>query len=206
VTAMVSYSRFVRWLKLGLPLVALGLMSAIFLLPGQKGFNGGLIYTTAELLALGEGLAVSNPSFSGSTEDGEPFLVRADSATPDKPDPELVTLDNVFAEIDMKDGRKVTLTALAGTLRPKADTLSLTGGVKLVTSDGYVVTTESADANVKTGRLVAAGPVDAKGPRGTIASGSFRMLRADRNDDDASGDFLWFENRVKVTFVPEAAK
>ena len=111
-----------------------------------------------------------------------------------------------FAEIDMADGRKVTLTALAGTLRPKADTLSLTGGVKVVTSDGYVIVTETADADVKSGRLVAPGPVDAKGPRGSIASGSFRMRRADDKDDDASGDFFWFENRVKVTFVPEAAQ
>ncbi len=203
---MVSYSRLVRWLKVGLPLVALGLMSAIFLLPGQKGFDGGLIYTTAELLALGEGLAVSNPSFAGSTKEGEPFLVRADSATPDKPDPELVTLENVFAEIDMKDGRKVTLTAESGALRPKADALSLAGGVKVVTSDGYVITTETANADVRSGLLIAPGPVDAQGPRGSIASGSFRMRRADAKDKSASGDFFWFENRVKVTFVPEADK
>ena len=56
-----GYSRAVRWLKIGLPLLALALLSTIFLVPREVSFEGGLVYTSADLLALGEGLAVTRP-------------------------------------------------------------------------------------------------------------------------------------------------
>lgn len=204
------YSKLVRWLKIGLPLLALGLLSAVFLLPRENGFDGGLIYSTADLLALGEGLTVSNPRFTGSTEQGEPFVVSARTATPDGPDPKEVVLDAPDAEIDQAE-RTITLTAATGTLLPKESRLSLSGGVTLVTSDGYEVTTDAVDANIKTGTLDAPGPVRAVGPQGSIEAGSFRAERAPRAKDGAApaattglsvGDRFWFENRVKVTYAP----
>ncbi|MFT6773807.1 MAG: lipopolysaccharide export system protein LptC [Paracoccaceae bacterium] len=215
-----NYSRAVRWLKIGLPLLALGLLSAVFLLPRDTGFDGGLIYSTADLLKLGEGLTVSNPRFTGTTEKGEPFVVSAVAAIPDGPDPTLVTLDAPRAEID-QSGRSITLTSAAGSLRPKDNTLALTGGVTLVTSDGYRVTTDRIEANIKDGAMRAPGPVRAVGPQGAIEAGSFRAERAPKTKPDAGsltdgqpaeppaatgalsvGDRIWFENRVKVTYAP----
>lgn len=205
-----TYSRIVRWLKIGLPLLALGLLSAVFLLPRDNGFDGGLIYSTADLLALGEGLTVSNPRFTGATEEGEPFVVSAATATPDGPDPEEVVLDAPEAKVD-QEARSVVLTAATGTLLPKESRLALSGGVTLVTSDGYEVTTAHVTANIKTGTLDAPGPVRAVGPQGAIEAGSFRAERAPKPDGDAApaatgdlsvGDRIWFENRVKVTYAP----
>lgn len=201
-----TYSKIVRWLKIGLPLLALGLLSAVFLLPRDHGFDGGLIYSTADLLALGEGLTVSNPRFTGTTEEGEPFVVSATSATPDGPDPEKVVLASPEATVD-QDARSVVLTAVTGTLLPKESRLMLSGDVMLVTSDGYKVTTGYVDANIKTGALDAPGPVRAVGPQGAIEAGSFRAVRADRAAPAATtglpvGDRIWFENRVKVTYAP----
>lgn len=205
-----NYSKAVRWLKIGLPLLALGLLSAVFLLPRDHGFDGGLIYSTADLLALGEGLTVSNPRFTGTTEEGEPFVVSATTATPDGPDPEEVVLASPEATID-QDARSVVLTATTGTLLPKKSLLTLSGAVTLVTSDGYEVTTAHVNANIKTGTLDAPGPVHAVGPQGAIEAGSFRAERAPRADAGAApaattglpvGDRIWFENRVKVTYAP----
>jgi lipopolysaccharide export system protein LptC len=220
-----TYSRAVRWLKIGLPLLALLLLSAVFLLPRDKGFDVGLIYSTADLLALGEGLTVSNPRFTGSTEAGEPFIVTAVAAVPDGPDPSLVTLEAPRAEIEQA-GRLITLTAATGVLRPKESRLALSGGVMLVTSDGYRVSTDRIEADIKAGALTAPGPVRARGPQGAIEAGSFRAERGLRPDPGAgldagpdadpsadpsapaasgalpAGDRIWFENRVKVTYAP----
>ncbi len=203
----VTYSRIVRWLKIGLPLLALGLLSAVFLLPRDHGFDGGLIYSTADLLALGEGLTVSNPRFTGTTEEGEPFVVSAATATPDGPDPKQVVLAAPEASIDQKD-RSVSLTAAEGTLLPKESRLMLTGGVTLVTSDGYEVTTAQVNANIKTGTMDAPGPVRAVGQGFHESRHIGSAVRAPKTADPAAtggvpvGDRIWFENRVKVTYAP----
>lgn len=206
---MVSYSHIVRWAKIGLPLAALGILSSLFLLPRDQSLDGGLIFSTADLVALGEGMAVSNPRFTGNTDDGEPFVVRADSATPDGPDPTEVALAAPRADLEQAD-RSVTLTAATGVLRPDEGRLSLGGGVRLATTDGYVVTADAVEADVKAGRVSSPGPVFAEGPQGAIEAGSFRAERLDKDALDAdaanrglsAGDRFWFENGVKLTYDP----
>lgn len=210
------YSRAVRWLKVGLPLLALALLSAIFLLPREHEFDFGLVYSTADLVALGEGLSVSNPRIAGSTEAGEPYVLEADSATPDSPDPERVELDRVRAAYTQAEGREIKLTAGQGVLRPRDQILRLEGGVNLTTSDGYKVETDVVSADLKAGSAFAPGPVRAEGPAGSIASGSFRARRVEgapeAQETGASrgealgalkpGDYLWFEDGVRVIWTP----
>ncbi|HKK37696.1 MAG TPA: LPS export ABC transporter periplasmic protein LptC [Paracoccaceae bacterium] len=209
-----GYTRLVRSLKIVLPLLALALLSSIFLWPRETRFEGGLVYTSADLVALGEGLAVTGPRIAGATAAGEPFVVTAERAVPDGPDPEAVDLESVRAEF-RQDGREITLAAAEGALRPKAQTLSLSGDVALDTSDGYRVRTERVEADLEEGELVAPGPVTAEGPSGSIAAGSFRARRVDAADaggDPAAlgalppGDYLWFEGGVRVTWTPAPAR
>ena len=194
-----AYSSLVRWLKIGLPLAALALLAAIFLIPRDGAFRGEPLPQEMEIALINEGLTVTNPSFRGATSAGEPFRVDAARAIPDKPDPELVRLETISARIDMLDGRRVELLSDHGSLAPKTQRLTLSGGVRVTTSDGYVVTTESAEADVKAGTLRAPGRVEATGPQGGVTAGSFR---AERPADGEGPEILWFENRVKVVFRP----
>lgn len=204
-----TYSRVVRWLKIGLPLIALAILSSLFLLPRKQGLEGGLIYSTADLIAIGEGMVVSNPKFTGSTDAGEPFVVSATSATPDGPDPKEVKLASPRASLD-QDERSVELTAASGVLAPRDGRLSLGGGVELTTSDGYVVRTDAVFADFRAGTMQAAGHVVAKSPHGMIEAGSFRAENpkaAEKGADAASGALaksgrFWFENGVRVTYDP----
>ena len=212
-----GYSRAVRWLKIGLPLLALGLLSTIFLVPREVDFEGGLVYTSADLLALGEGLAVTRPRIAGATEKGEPFVVEAESASPDGPDPTRIDMAAVRAEFEQLDGRRIQLQAETGTLRPKEESLTLEGDVTLTTSDGYEVRTRTVLADLRAGTVEAPEAVSAQGPDGTIESASFRALRVRDGEakDDARdvgapdlaaglspGDYLWFEGGVRVTWTP----
>ncbi|MGM0585380.1 MAG: LPS export ABC transporter periplasmic protein LptC [Pseudomonadota bacterium] len=204
-----AYSRVVRGLKIGLPLLALALLSAIFLLPREHTFDGGLVYSDADLVALGEGLSVSNPRIEGATEAGEPFVVEAERATPDKPDPEEVELEQVRASYTQAEGREIRLQAKEGFLRPREGRLSLEGEVRLETSDGYRVETEAVSADLEAGSAEAPGPVRAEGPSGVIESGSFRARRVAGEGEDESlgglspGDYLWFEDGVRVRWSPQ---
>jgi lipopolysaccharide export system protein LptC len=207
------YSRLVRGLKIGLPLLALALLSAIFLLPREHEFEGGLVYSDADLLKLGEGLSVTSPRIEGATAEGEPFVVEAKRATPDGPDPSQVDLEQVRAAVDRPE-RRITLQAARGSLRPRDQTLSLQGEVRLETSDGYRVETDAISADLENGEARAPGPVRAEGPQGVIEAGAFRARRVEAEAgaaEDAElgglppGDYLWFEDGVRVRWTPEAA-
>jgi lipopolysaccharide export system protein LptC len=192
------YSRAVRILKVALPLVALGLMASVFLLTREE-TAGGLRFSAADFAALDRGLRLAEPRVTGMTDRGEPFVVRAAWALPDGPDPELVTLEAVEAELVLADGRTVTLKARSGTIRPDARRVSLEGTVVVTTSDGYRAETERAEADLTLGTLTVPERVVATGPLGRIEAD---RLTAVRRDDGVREETVLFEGRVRVVWQP----
>ena len=194
-----GYTRLVRGLTSALPLLALALLAGLFLLPRETRLDGLVIETSADLLALGEGLAVTRPRIAGSTAEGEPFVVTADRAVPDGPDPAEVTLERVRAEFLQAEGRGIVLSAEAGALRPKARTLSLSGEVALDTSDGYRVRTDRLSAGLDETRIVSDGAVQADGPPGHLTAGGMVLT----GDPDRPGKYLLvFKGGVKLVYDP----
>lgn len=191
-------SGIVRFLKVALPLAALGLVAALFL--ASRSDLGRGISISAIDFDVTEGLRLSQPQFTGVTRDGKPFVVTADWALPDGPDPDRVGLGPVRGEIEIEAGRRVTLTAAGGEIRPKLNTMRLEGGVRVETSDGYLMTAARADVDMKAQTLSAEGPVAVSGPAGEIDAGSMRAARSDESHT------IWFENRVRVRIDPVRAK
>ena len=191
-------SGIVRFLKVALPLAALGLVAALFL-ASRSDLGGGISVSSIDF-DVTEGLRLSEPRFTGATRDGNPFVVSADWALPDGPDPELVGLGPVRGEIAMDADRRVVIVADGGEIRPKLSTMQLKGNVRVETSDGYRLTAPRADVDMKAQTLAADGPVAVSGPAGEIDAGSMRAARRDE------GHTIWFENRVRVRIDPARAK
>jgi len=191
-------SGIVRFLKVSLPLAALWLVAALFLV--SRGDIGRGVSVSAIDFDVTDGLRLSQPRFTGVTRNGQPFVITADWALPDGPDPDRVGLGPVRGEIEMDAARRVTLTAQGGEIRPKLNTMRLEGGVAAETTDGYRLSAARADIDMKAETLAADGPVAVSGPAGDIASGSMRAARRDENF------VVWFENRVRVRIDPERAK
>ena len=193
------YSRAVAWMKVLLPLIALALIAAIFVTARDKG-DLTKIFTAKELATLGAGLRLDNPRFAGLTEQGEPYAIRADWALPDSAMPRFIELERPEGEIELNDGRTIAVRAAAGQMHRENKILVLEGGVVLDTSDGYHI--ESGliefDLDAKTAR--APGRVRGTGPRGQIEAGSFR---AAAGKGGAGAGQIWFENRVRLVFIPD---
>ena len=189
---MAGRSLGVQAAKVGLPVLAVGIIASFFLFSNAR-YDDAVTFDGVDLSALGEGLKLTNPRFTGATAKGEPFTVTAEWALPDGPRPENVELSNVSGELNMIDGRFVELSALGGNLMPRANIVELSGSVAFVSSDGYELRASRARLEADRNLLTAEGPVTAKGPMGRIEAGS---LRVERRGED--GDFIWFENRVKV--------
>lgn len=194
-----TYSRAVAWMKVLLPLGAVALIAAIFLTARDKS-DLTKIFTAEELATLGAGLRLDNPRFAGLTEQGEPFAIRADWALPDSALPRLIDLKRPEGEIEMSDGRTISARAATGRMHREDKTLVLEGGVVLDTSDGYHIETGLIEIDLGAKTANAPGPVSGTGPRGQINAGSFR---AAAGEGAAGAGQIWFENRVRLVFIPD---
>ncbi|MEM9012001.1 MAG: hypothetical protein AAGE18_12290 [Pseudomonadota bacterium] len=200
------YTRLVRWLRIVLPLVALGLLSTLFLFERDDEITGGLVFSNADIAALGAGMRLTAPRFSGATEAGEPVLITADWALPDGPNPREITLANVLAEVQMADGRTATLRSNRALLMTREQTLTLFDNIRLTTSDGYRVVTDRATALIAERVLTVSSPLVAQGPLGEISAQRLRFERAIEGAEGEAGrgDMIWFEGRVRVLYTPAA--
>ena len=193
-----AYSRAVAWMKVLLPLGALAVISALYFAAQRTG-DLSEIFSAEELATLGAGLRLDNPRFAGVTEQGEPFAIRAEWALPDSTMPRLIDLERPEGEIELSDGRTIAARAATGRMHRASKILVLEGGVVLDTSDGYQVETDRVVLDLKAKTAVAPGPVSGTGPTGQIDAGSFR---AAAGEGRIGAGTIWFENRVRVVFIP----
>ena len=189
---MMERRAVVRALKFGLPALALAVFGSLFVFSSAR-YSGGVSFDGVDVSSLREGLRLQNPRFTGATKAGEPFSITADWAEPDAPRPTRVELSRVAGEINLADGRIVTLSAEAGVLEPQANILTLTDGVAFASSDGYAISASTARFDADREMLTARGKVAAEGALGRITSDDMRAMR-----DGEKGAYIWFENRVKV--------
>ena len=191
------YSRTVRALKVLFPTAAVLLVLAVFLFPRS------LLIEDLGLSGVSfdpsEGLRLLSPRFTGTTQEGEPYALRAEWALPDAPDPTHVGLGPLQGEVRLNSGEVLHLTAAAGDFRPKDETLDLRGGVALRTDGGYELSASTAHVDIAAEALRATGPVEGSGEAGRISAGSMRVERRD------GGSYIWFEDGVRVIVTPGGA-
>lgn len=193
------HSLIVRWMKVVLPVGAVLLICMIFIFGRDR---AAVVdpEAAANIAALGAGLRLDNPRYTGVTKDGDPFVVTAEWALPDGAMPDRVQLKEPKGELHLGDDRTVTVRAAEGELFRKEKRLSLTGDVVLVTSDGYRVTTPTVDVDLAAKTAVAPDRLHAEGPRGAIEADRVRMVRGDGEGEVT----MRFDGDVHVTYRPPA--
>lgn len=171
------YSRVVAVLKVGLPLIALALLAGLFLSPREEA-GEGVVFSPGDVEAFGEGLRISNPTFTGTTRADERFHFTADLVVPDAAPPERASITRPAGTIELEGGPVVTVEAERGDLHLPSQRLDLVGDVRIETSDGYRLLTEKATLDLRTGAFVAGDAVEGTGPLGTITSQSLHVAPA----------------------------
>lgn len=194
-TADNRYSRFVQFAKIALPLLALGLLSTMFLLSRSVDLDDALpFYEGIEQIAREQQLA--SPKFSGVTSDGSTISVTADSAKPDLTDPRRMTAVKVTADILTQSGSRFMVTSEEALYDGNQDQLNLAGMVRITTSSGYELQTEELSADLAETGLLAPGPVNGTGPSGTLEAGSMEL------SGTSGSQVLVFKGGVKLVYEP----
>jgi len=158
-----------------------------------------LVIEKEDEAALQDGLRMLQPSFTGRTPSGEPYVVTADWALPDSPKPNRVILKGIEATMTLKDDRIATILATNGSFFPQIKRLRIEDGVALTTSDGYRLDTAAATIDAGERTLLTDGAVSATGPAGSIRADLLEAL-------DAEDRIVKFTGNVRVTIEPEQVK
>jgi len=196
------YSRIVAVLKVALPLVALGLLSGLFLNQSNDGAGGELVFSSGDLASLGSGLRISDATFSGTTRSEDNFRFTAAEVVPDAAPPSRAGISALSGVIDFTGGPSVEVTARSGDLDIAGQLLELSGEVTIETSDGYHMQSERMSVDLRGGTLDAGEPVLAEGPLGRIEA---RTLRVTPATGDGEARRFSFGSGVRVVYDPPSS-
>ncbi len=198
-----TYSRLIAWLKVLLPVLALVLMSTMFLISRSIDPTLALTYSGIDIEDLAQSQRITGPRFSGVTSDGAAISFTAESAQPDKENPAIFTANRLEAIIETPDGGVVNISAAKALVDSEKHRLELSGGVSLRTSTNFVIESEGLHAALDKTRAESIGPVTATGPIGQISAGQVNLIRQDK---EGGTYLLVFKDGVKMVYVPQLAK
>ncbi|MDA0238852.1 MAG: LPS export ABC transporter periplasmic protein LptC [Proteobacteria bacterium] len=191
------YSRFVSWMKLLLPVTALVLMVVVVVWPQVHGIEAGLPLGFGQLkLTDTDDPNMVNARFVGADEKNQPFSITADLAKNILQGSSAVDLEMPKADIAIKDGSSLVLTANTGVFDKDAKVLDLAGSVNLFHDSGYEFNTESARIDLGLGVATGHKAIDGQGPFGSLEAEGFRM--SDR------GKTMYFTGKSKLVINPGA--
>jgi lipopolysaccharide export system protein LptC len=193
------YSRAVGILKVGLPLVALGMLASLFLVQTDDRLSGNLVFSPGDVEALGSGLRITNPTFTGTTRGEDRFRFTAVLVVPDAAPPTRAQITTLAGELALRNGPVIDVESATGDLDLPTQRLDLAGEVRVDTSDGYRIRAERMTLDLRAGSLVASQAVTSTGPMGRIDSGSLRVAPA---AESGEARHFSFGDGVRLLYQP----
>lgn len=191
------YSRFVQLTKLVSATIALILITLVIVWPQLRSrdgtFQNGVSQSGHE---DAESLNMVNPRYTGLDENNLPYEVTAEVASQQSAKSDLITLDNPKADMTMKDGSWVALTARSGLYGQKSQQLDLSGDVNLFHDSGYEFKSPSATIDLNSGAGVGHEPTTGQGPAGDIQGEGFRFTD--------KGKTIIFTGKSRLVLYPHA--
>lgn len=191
------YSQMVSWLKVVLPLTALGILSTVFFLARQPE-TAGQVFPGVLDTSTAERTGVTRPSFAGVATNGAAVTLTARRIEQDPDTPRAVNATGISAVIERSPAERMSIAAIEAFVDLASRSAGLSGGVSLETANGYLVQTSSIDIDLAEARVTAPGQIGAETPIGELTAGS--MVYAPQSD---GSHVLVFKGGVKLIYDPE---
>jgi lipopolysaccharide export system protein LptC len=191
-----AYSRMVGALKVVLPLVALGLLSTLFLLSEPPDPERALPFAEVDVAQLAREQRLSAPHFAGVLNTGRQITLTADAAVPDFETTDVIVTDNVTGQIAMEGDGMLLIDARAGRIDVSRRVADLSGDVVAEVSEGYTLFSDAVALRLAEFGMTSPGATEIVGPGLTLAAGSMAL---DGRDGAA---VVRFDGGVRVVFEP----
>jgi lipopolysaccharide export system protein LptC len=111
-----SYSAFVVWVKTLLPIVALGMLSTIFLFSGKVDVTQSLPYAKLNIAEIVREQRITKPYFSGVSDNGTEITLSAAYASSDTQDSDILNITDLSIILTSENAKTVRITAGLGIL------------------------------------------------------------------------------------------
>ena len=195
---MDRYSRMIAFLKVLLPLMALALLSTLFLLSRNTEPMASIPFAEAEVNERMRDQQITGPFFSGSTEQGDQISFSAGKIGVADGNGR-VTANDISAQIDLSSGARLVFFADLGEVDIANDTSILSGKVLITTSTGYKINSERLVSAMTSLNMESPDKIIAEGPLGTFSAGSMRLTLSEKTKFTQ----MVFTNAVKLIYDPK---
>ena len=186
-------TRIVRWLRVLLPLLALAMLSVLFLFSRTGDTESRIPYAEVDAEAMARDPRVVAPEYAGVTEDGASMTLRATEAAPGQGGG---SARDLRLDWTRPDGLRADLTAPQAGLADGV--IRLDGGVRMTTSTGWTLDAASVEAATDRSRIAAQDGVRAEAPFGTLSAQRMELAP----DKDANASILSFSGNVRLIYRP----
>jgi len=147
-----GYTRFVRVMRLVLPLAALALIAVLFLGSGVSETSIAPVQEESVPVLKEKRIAQNellNPKFESVDKESQPYVITADRAIQGEVNKDLVMLERPIGVMDMDGGVQLQVRSDTGAYRQDTERFLLEGGVVMRHTDGYTLNTNEAHIDLK---------------------------------------------------------
>lgn len=186
-----AYTRFVTLAKILLPLIALMLLSTLFLLSRAPGTEPDIPYAELEAIARRQG--ISQPDVALVTEGGLRVVAGARRVSLDG---DGSRAEDLRLTLTTPAGAVTHISAENGQLDSVKRSARLEGLARIDTSTGFSMETVGLSVELAQGRVTSDGALALRAPFGELTAG--RLLIEPSGD----GQRLLFHNGVRLLYIP----
>ncbi len=194
-----THSRLIAWLKIALPLMALAILSTLFLVARTIDPEDAIPYAEVDVEERLREPRMTDPTYAAVTEDGAALTLAATEARPDAGANGSGTARMLIGRLETPDGVTSDLTAGSVRLDAPAQTVVLGEGVEVQQSNGWMLTTESLVVRLDRTDIQSESRVEAVGPVGNLSADSLHLSET----EGQTGQYLLvFNGAVKLIYQP----
>lgn len=198
-TSADQYSRLVLWLKVALPLAALGILSTLFFVAETLDPDAAIPFAKVDVERILREQGITQPTFGGVTADGVAISLSAESVRPGAEERNRLTGSKLSATLDLPNGARIEIDSPVGIVDAIAEEAILQGGARLESSTGYIVETDQIVASFENASVIAPSTVTANGPPGMITAGQMELTRTETPEQSY---LLVFKGGVRLIYKP----
>lgn len=196
------YSRMVAWLKVTLPLVALGMLSTLFLISRAVDPPSTIPFADSEVQERLTNQQVTGPYYTSMSANGDQIAVIAETMTGPTGVGGTNKGKNVDIEMKMASGSNITAYGNDALIDIANDRSTLNGDVKITTSTGYVLYSDELLLRMSVTDVTSPRAVRATTPLGDLEAGAMRFFVPEGQED---GQWV-FTKGVKLLHNPDNVK
>ncbi|SFJ60800.1 LPS export ABC transporter periplasmic protein LptC [Celeribacter neptunius] len=193
-----SYSKFVAFAKIALPLASLAVLATLFLFARGREIGMSIPYAEVDIETLAREQRVEGPSYATVTRDGAELELSADLVRPDLSTPDVINSSQVDGTLRIPGNGTVSLVADDAVIDGPSQIAELSGHVEVTTSTGYTITSERIATQLDISKIESPGTVEADGPAGHLTAGSMEISQDPTNESY----LLVFKGGVSLIYQP----